>query len=116
MRRWIPTLEEELRKSNGDYLTAYIRASFKTDSEPDNISYALFAAIANDPSLIQPLRLHFQKMQTEITAAARTPEIGTIIRLSLDGLWLSDLFDFAPPNIALRENLLNALLDLAHRE
>lgn len=107
------TLREELVKSGGDYLAAYIRASFKTNPEPEKISYALSAAIANDPKLIEPLRSHFLKMQEEISAAAPSPEIGTLIRLSLDGLWISDLYGFAPPAHELRVKMQDALLAIA---
>jgi AcrR family transcriptional regulator len=110
------SLVEELAKSGGDYLTAYIRASFRSNPERDKISCALFAAIANQPELIKPLQARFFKMQSEIAAAAATPEIGTIIRLALDGLWLSDLFGFAPPAPELREKMLSTLLAIAKRE
>jgi hypothetical protein len=55
-------------------------------------------------------------MQTEIAAAAATPEIGTIIRLALDGLWISDLFGFAPPPPELREKMLGALLAITQKK
>ncbi|MCD4752936.1 MAG: TetR/AcrR family transcriptional regulator [Anaerolineaceae bacterium] len=110
------SLKEELAKSGGDYLAAYIRASFQTNPERDKVSCALFAAIANDPKLLEPLRARFFKMQSEIAAAAVSPEIGTLIRLALDGLWVSDLFDFAPPQHELREKILSALLVIAQCE
>jgi AcrR family transcriptional regulator len=109
------TLQEELVKSSGDYMASYIRASFKTETEPNQISYALFAAISNDPDLIKPLRARFLKMQNEIVAAAATEEIGTIIRLALDGLWISDLFGFAPPSPELRVKMVDALLEIAQK-
>ncbi|MBE0695588.1 MAG: TetR family transcriptional regulator [Anaerolineaceae bacterium] len=109
------TLAEELVKSGGDYVAAYIRASFKTKTDPKQISYALFAAIANDFELLKPLRSRFFKMQNEITAASASEEIGTIIRLALDGLWFSDLFDFSPPSLELREKMLDTLLSIAQR-
>jgi len=105
-------LAEELVKSGGDYLTAYIRASFAADPERDKISYALFAAIANEPDLIIPLQARFLKMQKELEEAAPTPEIGTIIRLALDGLWVSDLFGFAPPSPEMREKMLSVILTM----
>jgi AcrR family transcriptional regulator len=108
-------LEEELVKSGGNYLEAYIRASFKTETEPDQISYALFAAISNDPELIKPLQARFFKMQDEISAAAPSEEIGTIIRLALDGLWISDLFGFAPPSSELRAKMLYTLLEITKK-
>lgn len=105
-------LEEELLKSGGDYVTAYIHASFRTDPEEEKISNALIAAMANDPDLIKPLQARFTRMQKEIAEAAASPEIGTIIRLALDGLWMSDLFGFAPPSPELREKMSAALLTL----
>jgi hypothetical protein len=55
-------------------------------------------------------------MQSEIAAAAASAELGTIIRLALDGLWVSDLFGFAPPPAELREKMLNGLLAIAQRK
>jgi AcrR family transcriptional regulator len=109
------TLQEELVNSSGDYMEAYIQASFKTKTGPEQISYALFAAISHDPELIKPLRARFFKMQNEIVAAATSEEIGTIIRLALDGLWISDLFGFAPPSPELRVKMLDVLLDIAQK-
>ena len=109
------TLQEELVKTGGDYMASYIRASFKTETEPDPISYALFAAISTDPDLIKPLQVRFYKMQNEIAAVAASEEVGTIIRLALDGLWISDLFGFAPPSPELRVKMLDALLKIAQK-
>jgi len=106
-------LQDELETSGGDYVTAYIRASFRTQAEPDRVSQALSAAVSSDPELIQPLRERFFRMQQEITAAAASEELGTIIRLALDGLWMSDVFGFAPPSPELREKMLPALLEIA---
>jgi AcrR family transcriptional regulator len=109
------SLAEELVKSGGDYLTAYIRASFVMSPERDKISTALFAAIAHEPDLMQPLQARFFEMQRKIAAAAVSPEVGTLIRLALDGLWISDLFGFAPPPPELREKMLSALLAIAQK-
>ena len=107
-------LKEELTKNNNTYLTAYIRASFRPSPEHERISMALFAAVANEPELIQPLRERFARMQNELVAAAESPEMATIIRLTLDGLWMSDLFDFAPPSVELREKMMHTLLKIAN--
>ncbi len=110
------TLAEELEKSGGDFLTAYIRASFRTKAASEKLSYALFAAIANDPSLIEPVRERFFRMQRMISATAATEEVATLIRLALDGLWFSDLMQFAPPSAALRQKIQIALLTIASNE
>jgi len=105
-------LEKELVKSAGDFLPAYIRASFVANPEWTKLSCALIAAVANDPDLLIPLQKRFVEMQNKITEASTSPEIGTIIRLALDGMWISDLFGFAPPTPELREKMLIALLEI----
>ncbi len=106
-------LEEELIKNNGDYLAAYIHASFRTTTEPEKLSYALFAAIANEIDLIEPLRSRFYKIQDKLSSLADVrPEVATLIRLSLDGLWLSDLHGFSPPSGEMRLKMKETLLEI----
>jgi hypothetical protein len=54
-------------------------------------------------------------MQPEIAAAAASEEIRTIIHLALDGLWISDLFEFAPPTLELRMKMLDGLFEITHK-
>jgi hypothetical protein len=77
---------------------------------------ALFAAVANAPELLQPLRAHYVKWQNKVIETAASPEIGTIIRMAIDGLWVSDMLDFAPPSSATRKKMMNTLLQLAGKE
>jgi hypothetical protein len=73
------SLEVELAKNGGDFLTAYIHISFEKNPEQDKLSCALFAAIANDPDLIKPLQARYREWQDQAAAAAHSPEIGTLI-------------------------------------
>lgn len=109
-------LEEELVKSEGDFLPSYIRASFVTNPEWTKLSCAMIAAVANDPDLLKPLQKRFFEMQNKIAEAGSSPEIGMMIRLALDGMWISDLFGFAPPTPELREKMLTLLLEKAERK
>ena len=109
-------LETELEKSNGDWLSAYIRTSFQSDPKLDSMGSALFVAIANNPELLEPLRAHYAEWQDKVIASAASPETGTIIRMAIDGLWVSDLLDFAPPSSATRKKMLTALLQLAGKD
>lgn len=105
-------IEKKLQKNGGDWLKAYIHASFESNPDREQISCALFAAFANNPDLLEPLRKKFVEWQKKIEANAISPEVGMIIRLTLDGLWLSDLIGFAPPAFSLRKKILNGLLEL----
>lgn len=106
-------LEEELVRSNGDYLTAYIRASFRTTADPAQVSRAIQAAIVRDPALLNPLRERFERMQREISQRASSPELGLLVRLAMDGLWYSELYQFAPPDREQRGALQALLLKIA---
>lgn len=108
-------IEREIENNGGDWLKAYIHASFENNPEREKVSCALLAAFANNPDLLNPLREKFVEWQNKIEANAISPEIGTIIRLTLDGLWLSDLMGFAPPALSLRKKILNSLLDINAR-
>ncbi|MBE3557785.1 MAG: TetR family transcriptional regulator [Ktedonobacteraceae bacterium] len=106
-------LEQELDKRNGNWLVAYIRASLKADPQRDQLSCALIAALANNPDLLRPLQERFVAWQQQAEAAAPSPEIGSLVRLALDGLWYSALFGFAPLAPVMRDKVLQALLKLA---
>lgn len=108
-------LEQELVKTNGDWLTAYINASFVSNPEYNQLSSALFAAIANNPDLLKPLQDHFVEWQKKAEESAPTPEMGTIIRLSMDGLWVSDLLGFSPPSSTMRKKMLKVLMEMMQK-
>jgi AcrR family transcriptional regulator len=105
-------IDKEIQKNGGDWLRAYIHVSFENNPEREQISCALFAAFANNPDLLEPLRKKIVEWQKKIEANAISPEVGTIIRLTIDGMWLSDLMDFAPPALSLRKKILNSLLEM----
>jgi AcrR family transcriptional regulator len=106
-------IQIEINQKKGDWLTAYIRASFKPNPARERVSRALLAAIGNNPALLGPLRKKFREWQSKVEPAAGSSEMGTVIRLALDGMWIADLLDFAPPKAALRRKLLNTILRLA---
>lgn len=109
-------LKEELERSGGDYLTAYIRASFRTTANPQEVSRAISAAIVGDPALLNPLRERFERMQREIAQRAPNEELGTLVRLAMDGLWYSELNQFAPPAADLRDRLQTLILKIVREQ
>lgn len=109
-------IDREVQKNGGDWLKAYIHASFENNPEREKVSCSLLAAFANNPDLLNPLREKFVEWQKKLEAHAISPEIGTIIRLTLDGLWLSDLMGFAPPTLSLRKTIMGSLLDINEKE
>jgi AcrR family transcriptional regulator len=112
-------LEQQLTQENeseknapGYWLRAYIRASIQPGPSPD-LSTALMAAIAVNPQLLEPLREDYARWQHQTENDGLDPALATLIRLALDGLWVADFFNLAPPSGELREQLVAKLLELS---
>lgn len=100
----------------GRWARAYLRASFDPDPatpfpgaelRPDQ-AVSLLAAIANDPSLLAPVREQTAAWQARIERDG----LATAIRLAADGLAYAELFGFSPPAGEVRRQVLDSLLDL----
>ncbi len=98
----------------GRWLRAYLRASDDTvHKEPDPV-VCLIAAIATNPELLAPLQQHFALWQEQAVRDGLPPALATLLRLAIDGLWFADLFQLAPPEGELREEVLRLLHAMAH--
>ncbi len=109
----------------GDFTRGYLRATLAPSEVPgdaprDNrdqrLGGALLAGVASDPELLTPLRDRFDAWQAAVSSDGLPAEVATLVRLTSDGLWLSDLFGLAPVTGELREKVgerLFALMDEA---
>ncbi len=102
--------EADRGPARGRWLRSFIRATFS--SEQVGIGAGLLAAVALNPALLEPNRTNYQTWQQQIEADGIDPATATIIRLAVDGLFFSELLDFAPPQQSLRETVLNRLLEM----
>jgi AcrR family transcriptional regulator len=96
----------------GRWTRAYARASFAEDRWYLQVSAGLLAAVAGDPALLDPLRRGYEDGQRWAERDAIDPAVATLVRLAADGLFFAELLGFAPPEGALRERVLEALLSL----
>jgi AcrR family transcriptional regulator len=99
----------------GAYARAYVQDTFSpADAEQaqrgQRLGGAVLAAVASEPELLAPLREAFARWQAEIETDTTDPVRGTIARLTTDGLWLSELFGFAPLDDAMRRRVREELL------
>jgi AcrR family transcriptional regulator len=102
--------EADQGPAQGRWLRAFIRATFT--SEQVDLAAGLLAALALNPALLAPNRINYQTWQKQIEADVIDPAMATIIRLAVDGLWFSEVLDFAPPQHSLREAVLNRLIEM----
>lgn len=107
-------LAADVGPANGRWLRAFVRATFAEDAPLLKDSAGLFAAVANNPALLDPMRSHAVEWQRQAENNGLDPALGTIVRLATDGLWFVQLMNFGPPSPALRAQVqakLERLLD-----
>ncbi|GCE29642.1 TetR family transcriptional regulator [Dictyobacter alpinus] len=97
----------------GSWLRAYIRTSLQMESEMLEQGVGLLATLATNPELLAPFQQSFARYQQQAQQAGIDPVMGTIIRLAVDGLWLSDLFHLTPPVGDLREQVVAKLIEMS---
>lgn len=112
---FVHDIEEAAKGASGpgSFTRAYVEATVEPGSlEPDRdnrLGAALIAAIAAEPSLLRPLQLAFDDWQRQLDADGIDPVRATVVRLAVDGLWLSELFGLAPPSAARRRAVSDEL-------
>lgn len=112
--RFDAAVEERTRadpEGPGRFTRAFARLTL--DEDPGDQA-ALMAAVALDPDLLAPARAAYAGWQRRAEADGLAPGVGTLVRLAMDGLWISELLGLAPPRGADRAALERALDALLH--
>lgn len=115
LRQFETRLERYLAQGTGkagDWLRSYVQATFDTAPEEAAISAGLLAAMAVKPELLQPIQTRYGMWQSRLDLS-HNPALATLIRLAMDGLWVTEMFGMAAPNPTLRMHILERLLELS---
>lgn len=97
----------------GAGLRAFIRSGFRERDDSQPVCAALLAAGATDPKLLSPVREWHERHFKEYAAPARYPLRVMVLLLAMDGLWLNELLGTLPLEGASKQELLQAMLELA---
>lgn len=95
--------------SQGQYLNALIEATREHRAENAPITSGLLAAHGTNKDHLAPLKDTYAHWQHTIVNEGVDPVDATIIRLAVDGLWLSEIFEFSAIDEEMREVVLNRL-------
>jgi len=80
----------------GRWLRAFLDATVEESGTDYALTGGIFAAIANDLALLEPIRAAYRRWQERAVTDGVDPVVATIVRIAADGLWLGDMFAFAP--------------------
>jgi len=99
----------------GSWTRAFINVC-RESGETDTISAALIPAAASDPALLDPMRRMYEVWQQNLDEDLGDSGTSTLIRLALDGLWLVELFNLAPPRGERREEFLSMMIKMTEKK
>lgn len=93
----------------GRWARAYTALTLNGDPSQDastsEVGAGLFAAVALNPELLEPVRERYRQWDAAAERDGLEAGLGTLLRLAMDGLWLADLLDLAPPDAQGRQAL-----------
>lgn len=93
----------------GQWLNAFIEATKEHRVENAPITSAMLAAQGSNKALLLPLKSLYEDWQSQIVNDGLDEVDATIIRLAVDGLWLSEVFGISAVDEAMREKVINRL-------
>ena len=87
----------------GQWLNAFIEATKEHRVENAPITSAMLAAQGSNKALLLPLKSLYEDWQSQIVNDGLDEIDATIIRLAVDGLWLSEVFGISAIDESMRE-------------
>src|SRR4051794_6247553 len=108
VERWMAEFGREIDEADPVFVGGYVKPSAPAGNE-----LGMLAALVADPSLLVAVRRQYGIWQDRVERESRDPVDATVARLAADGLWLAELLGMGPPTGAVREQVLQRLLELA---
>lgn len=99
----------------GKWNRAYLKSTF-SDLENNNLNSALMAAVFINPDLLDEFRQRYDILHTKLITDGIDPVKITITRLSIDGLWFSEIFGMAPLNEELKTQVFDELINMIQED
>jgi AcrR family transcriptional regulator len=75
----------------------------------DRISATVLAAVANNPSLLEPMQERFRTFQAAIMDDGLDPVTAAVATLAANGLWFGELLNFPPFEPRMRDQIIARL-------
>jgi AcrR family transcriptional regulator len=106
--------ETESELTRGRWLKAYAQSSIEQITDPDTgkVFASLFAAGERYPSVLQIMRDRYDVWQARVAKSRLDPVLSMMIRVAVDGLWFTQMYQFAPPNAEMQAEVVAKLLNL----
>ncbi|MEK5492536.1 TetR/AcrR family transcriptional regulator [Paenibacillus sp. FSL R7-0297] len=99
-------------RDQGKWSRAYLKSTVEADKEEQGMNVALNAALFNNGDLLEELREQYSVWQQNMENDGLDPVISSIVRLAVDGLWLSEVFGIGEISGEMRDKVVSKLLEM----
>lgn len=116
---FITLIEDQAKKDpleKGKWCRALIEVTKKDLEHNAELYVGIIAASMLSPDLLKSMSQIYQFMQNKMDQDGINPVTATIIRLAIDGLYYSELFNIAPLDDKLREKVFQQLINMTKKE
>ncbi len=105
---------ESSKDEKGSWLKAYAAGSMKQALNPaiSKLMASLFASVDDFPWVHNFMQEKYSDWQKKAEASGVDPAVATLFRLTIDGMWFTEIYQYAPPNTKRREEILALLNQL----
>ena len=100
----------------GRWTRAFINATKENRDENSSVTSSMLAAQGINPQLLEPLQESYQEWQQNIKNDGIESIDATIIRLAIDGLWLSEVFGLDALDESTRNQVMARLLEYSSNQ
>ena len=106
----------ELPAGPSRLVKGFILSILHRDRVHDSLGASLFAAVAHNPRLNEPVREVVRQVYGEFTSSGMKFESAAIIALAADALWLQEMLSISPFTKEQRNRIIKELLRLLDEE
>lgn len=98
-------------EGSGSWLRAYAKASVEQITDPDAASMfaSLFAAGEKYPTVLAIMKRSYDDWQQKVEMSGLAPDVAMLVRLAVDGLWFTEMYQYAPPTVEQREAVMRLI-------
>ncbi|KHE73297.1 TetR/AcrR family transcriptional regulator [Halobacillus sp. BBL2006] len=100
----------------GKWSRSYIQTMYNQSLENKRLTAGMLAAQAFDPQLLKPLQETHQNFQNLIQNDGIDEVQAMILKLAIDGLWLSETFGLGNIDVDLKKRVMTTLLQQSKKK
>lgn len=99
--------------SSESALSAALCALDSSDQSERDMSLAILAASAERPELLEPAKVYFKQVDSDVAKNTKDPELGRILILAMEGLRFTQMLDLVPWSSNQTKDLMKRMQSIA---